>query len=118
MRYEEEVKATVDNLGLLNEALVHVGALWGIVNECVAIGLGLLEEALAYTFVDDDEGDLGLGKLVLAAVEVSVLIADDPVQLVKLKVYNLLSHTVTNTVTVDENVVWHLSAIEFSVALE
>lgn len=118
MWHQEEVEAAVHDLGLLDEALVHVGALRRVVDEVLAIRLGLLEEALAYTLVHDNQGDLGLGHLDFGALVVTVLLADDLVQLFELEVNNLLAHRIADTVSVNENVVWHLTLVVLAIALE
>jgi len=56
--------------------------------------------------------------LALFALEETILFLDDLVELLKLKVNNLLTHGITDTITVDEDVVWHLSLVELTVALE
>jgi len=80
--------------------------------------LCLLEEALAHTLVDDNQCHLGRVVLALFALEETILFLDDLVELLKLKVNNLLTHGITDTITVDEDVVWHLSLVELTVALE
>ena len=47
----------------------------------------------------------------------AVLKGNDLVKLSQFLINDLFTHRVTNTVSVDENVLWHLT-IEFSVALE
>lgn len=56
--------------------------------------------------------------MALFALEETILFLDDLVELLKLKVNNLLTHGITDTITVDEDVVWHLSLVELTVALE
>jgi hypothetical protein len=73
---------------------------------------------LANTLVHDDQGDLGWVILTLLAIEEAVLLLDDLIQLLKLEVDHLLAHGITNTITVDENVIWHLARVEITVALE
>lgn len=83
--------------------------------------MGLLEESLADTFVDNDEGDLGAlhhGGVYAGLTENAVLFGNDAVELIKLKINNLLSHRVSHTVTVDKDMCGHLSVIEFTVGLE
>ena len=77
-----------------------------------------MEEALAYTFVDDDQSHLRWVVLTFLTVEEAVLLLNDLVQLLKLKINDLLTHGITNSITVDENVVGHFTRIEFTVALE
>ena len=60
MGNQEEVKFAINNFGLFDEALVHVCALWGILNEVLtAAAHRLLEESLADSLVHDDQSDLG-----------------------------------------------------------
>lgn len=47
-----------------------------------------------------------------------VLISQDLLQLIELEVNNLLSHGVSDTITIDEDVVGELSSIEVSVGLK
>lgn len=98
--------------------MIDVGSLRRVVDEGLTVREGLLEEALANTLVHNNQGDLGWIILTLLALEEAVLLLDDLVQLLKLEVDHLLTHGITNTVTVDENVVWHLARIEITVALE
>lgn len=59
MGHEEEVELAVDDLRLLNKASVNVGTLGRVVDEVLAVVTWrLLEESLADTLVDNDEGDL------------------------------------------------------------
>lgn len=118
MWHKEEIKLTINDLALLNEALVDVGALRRVIDESLAVLVRLLEESLSHTLVDNDEGDLGRVVLTLLALEEPILLLDDLVQLLKLKVDNLLAHGVAHAVTVDENVVGHLAIVELAVALE
>ena len=79
--------------------------------------LGLLEESLTDSFINDDQSDLGgLLGLHILVIE-SVLQCHDLVELGQLLIDDLLPHGVTHTISVDENVLWHLP-IEVSVALE
>jgi len=119
VRHKEEVEATVNHLRLFNEALVNIGALGWVVNEGLSVLVRLLEEALAHSLVHDDQGDLGWLELVLLLVlGKAVLILNDLVQLFQFKVDDLLAHGVANTVTVDENMIGHLTLVELAVALE
>lgn len=77
-----------------------------------------MEEALADTFVDDDQCHLWWVVLAFFTVEEAVLLLNDLVQLLKLKINDLLTHGIADTVTVDENVVWHFTRVKFTVALE
>lgn len=127
VRHEEEIKLAVDDLGLLDEALVNVGSLGRVVDEGrTGVSLSLLEESLANSLVHDDQGDLGLLNLdrSLALLErrlvfrvETVFFLYDLVELVELVVDDLLAHGITYTIPVDEDVLGHL-AIEVAVALE
>ena len=82
--------------------------------------LSLLEESLADPLVHDDQGDLWSFLLVLFINVVSVksvLKGNYLVELSQLLINDQLAHRITHTVSVDENMLWHL-AIEVSVALE
>jgi len=76
---------------------------------------------LANTFVHNDKGDLWTlhhGSVHAGLTENAVLFGDDSVELIKLKINNLLSHRVSNTITVDKDMCRHLSVIKFTVGLE
>ena len=119
LRHQEEVEASVNHFRLLDEALVHVGALRRVVNKRWGVAvLRLLEEALTHTLVNNDQGHLGQRDLLLALFELTVLLSDDFVELVEFEVDDLLAHGVANTVTVDEDMVGHLAAVVRTVALE
>jgi hypothetical protein len=83
VRHQEEVKAAVNNLTLFHKALVDVGTLRWVIDECLSIvALSLLEEALTDPLVDNDECDLGAFNLVALIVGVhAVFLLDDLVQL-------------------------------------
>lgn len=121
VRDQEEIELPVDHFGLFDEAVVDVGALRRVVDEVLAVLLlGLLEESLADTLVHDDQCDLG-SLLSLTVREFvltnAVLEGDNLVELSELLVNDLFPHRVTDTVTVDENMLWHFS-IEVPVAGE
>lgn len=119
--HEEEVKLTINDFGLLDEAIIDVGTLWRVVDVVLAVVLlSLLEEPLANTLVHNNQSDLRrtlllfFGDVVLAD---SVLKCHNLVELGEFLVNDLLAHAVTDTITVDENVLWHLT-VEVPVALE
>lgn len=103
---------------MLDESLVHISALRWIVNKGVAVLLCLLEEALSHSLIHDDEGHLGQRDFLLTTFKLSILFRDDLVQLLQLEINHLLSHGVTHTITVDEDVEGHLTLIVLTVALE
>ena len=62
MRHEEEVEATLNNFGLLNEAVINVGTLRRVEDVSGVrawVFSSLLEESLSHTLIDDDECDVG-----------------------------------------------------------
>lgn len=119
--HEEEVELTVDDFGLLYEAIINIGTLRRVVDVVLAIVLlSLLEEPLANTLVHDDQSDLRSLLLLLffnVVLADSVLKSHNLVELGEFLVNDLLAHAVTDTITVDENVLWHLT-VEVPVALE
>jgi len=134
VRNKEEVKLSVLYFTLLNEAGIDVSALRRVLDELVALGsLSLLEESLAHALVDDDKSNLrrsdrswnlltllfcSLSRgAILLLLEDTVLFGDDLVKLVQLFVNNHLSHGITDTITVDEDMLGH-GAVEVAVTLE
>jgi hypothetical protein len=118
VRHEEEVKLAIDHLRLLNKACVHVGSLRRIVDEVLSVvTCSLLEESLADSLVHDDQGNFrmlfGLSLRVTA-----VLHGDDAVELLKLLVDDLLSHRVTDAITVDEHMAGQYAIVELTVGFE
>lgn len=60
VRHEEKVELPVDDLRLLHEALVNIGALRRVLDEVLPVVSGrLLEESLANALVHDNERDFG-----------------------------------------------------------
>jgi hypothetical protein len=126
MRNKEEIELAVNDLRLFYEALIDVGALGRIVDKLLAVVHGLLEESLADSLIYNNKSDLGWGVLRLAwlvssltgVCEKTVFVLANLIQLLKLKVYDLLAHRVTDTIAVYEDVVRHLPVVELSVALE
>lgn len=122
---EEEVKLAVDDLGLLDEALVNVSSLGWVVNELSLRASSLLEESLADALVDNDESNFRRFNLLRFLLTIfagllagePVLLRDDSVELLKLVVNDLLTHGITDTITVDEDVFGHLP-VELAVAVE
>ena len=118
VRYEEEVELSIDDLRLLDEASVNVGALRWVIYPILAVrATRLLEEALTHTLVNNDERDIGrsLGRCLVIT---TVLHGHDTVKLCELLINDLLAHRVTDTITVDEDVSGHSSIIKLTVRRE
>ena len=69
------------------------------------------------TLVHNDEGDIGWG-LRRRIIITAILHLNDSVQLLKLLVNDLLSHGVTNAISVDKDMARHGSIVEVTVGLE
>lgn len=144
MRHEEEIELSIFDFTLFDEASVNVSSLGRVLDELITLGsLSLLEESLSDTLIHDDQGNLGrldrsgngvfvllllsggfsrsggvLGiGLIFLCLEDAVLLGDDLVELVELFVNDHLSHGITDTISVDEDVLGHRS-IEVAVTLE
>ena len=117
MRHEEEVETTFDNFCLLNESVVHICALRRVqdVGSVRALLCLLLEESLSHTLVDDDE--CGVGKSDALTFRV-VLVCEDLLQLIELKIDDFLAHGIADTVTIDEDVIRETSSVEVAVGLQ
>ncbi len=75
----------------------------------------LLEESLANALVDYDQCNVRQGLAFCLGI---ILVSKDLLELVELILDDLLSHGVTDTVSVDEDVIWELSAIVITVSLQ
>ena len=121
VRDQEEIELAFDDFGLLDEAIVDVSTLWRVIDVVLAVVLlSLLEESLADTLVHDDQRDFRSLLLVLLLNVVltdAVLKGHNLVQLGEFLVNDLLTHGVTDTITVDENMLRHFP-VEVPVALE
>lgn len=118
MGHQEKVEFAINHLGLLNKALVNVSALWRVVNESLAVLVCLLEESLTNALIHDDKSYLGRIVLAFLAVKESVLLLNNFVKLLELKVNDLLTHGVADTVAVDEDVIRHSTFVELAITLE
>lgn len=97
---QEEVELSINNLSLFNEVCVDIGSLRRISNLITSN----VEESLSDSLVNEDKsnfGELGL----------TVVVSNDSLQLGELLVKHLLSHGITNTVSVNENVVRQLVVV-------
>lgn len=112
MRHQEEIEGSIDDFGLLNEAVINVGTLWRVGNGGVH---SLLEESLSNTLVDDDQSMLWKSWIVCLK---TILLLDNLVELLQLMADNLGSHGISNTISVDEDVVWEGTVVLVSECLE
>lgn len=106
MGHQEEIEGAVNYLRLLDEAVVDVGALRRVRDGGVCSTLTNLEESLPDALVDDNKGVLW--KCLLFLVIETVLLLHDLVELLQFVVDDLGPHRVTDTVSVNEDVVRQL----------
>jgi len=121
VRHKEEIELAIDHLALFNEALIDVGTLGRVVNEGLVLRiLCLLEETLAHALVHNNQSDLRAHSLVRIWVESvhTILLFDDGIKLLELKIDNLLTHGITDTISVNKDVLWHLSSVKFTISRE
>lgn len=108
VRSQEEVELSVNYLRLLDEASVDVSALWRV--EDLSLSL-FLEEPLANSLVNEN-------KCNVRVLVFTVNFLDDLLQLVQLVMNDLRAHRVTDTVSVDKNVVGHVTIVVVLVCFE
>lgn len=113
VRHQEEVKGAVYYLRLLHEAFVNIGALRRVGDACVGTNL---EESLPNSLVDDDQGVLWQ-RWLFGWVK-AILLLHYLRELLKLVGDDLGPHRVTNSISVDEDVVWELALVVVSECLE
>ena len=101
MWYEEEIECAVYYFGLLHESVVNVGTLRRVTN--CGICTSHLEESLSYSLIYYNESVLRM-LLLLVGIE-TILLLDNFLKLLKLVIDYLLSHRITTTVTIDENMI-------------
>ena len=106
---QEEVEFSINDLALLNKALINKSTLRWVENFRMAL---FLKESLTNTLVNEDQGDLR----VLCFFPVNL--CNDLLQLLQLVMDNLLAHRVTDTVSVYKDMVWHVSVVELPVRLK
>jgi len=99
--YEKEIKCPIYYFGLLHESVVNVRTLRRVTN--CGICTGHLEESLSYSLIYYNESVLRM-LLLLVGIE-TILLLDNFLKLLKLVIDYLLSHRITNTVTIDENMI-------------
>lgn len=112
MRHQEEVEGSIDDLSLLNEAVINVGSLRRVGDGGVHT---LLEESLSDSLVDDDQGVLWKARV--SGLEL-VLLLDNLVELLQLVGDDLGSHGVSDTISIDDDVVWEGTVVLVSECLE
>ena len=85
--------------------MIDIGSLRWVENLTLSIAgtAGLLKESLAHTLVNNDESDFWKRKAFSLRV---VLVCEYHLKLVELELDHLLTHGITNTITIDEDVVW------------
>jgi len=140
---KEEIELSILDFTLLDEASIDVSTLRRVLDELITLGsLSLLEESLSNTLVDDDQGDLWRldrsrlfilflffgrsftstsGILSVSSIflllENAVLFGNNLMELVKFLIDDHLSHGITNTISVDEDMLRH-GVVEVTVTLE
>lgn len=118
VRHKEEIKLAIDDFGLLDEAGIDVRSLGRVVNEVLSVvAWSLLEESLSDSLVHNNQRDFRMGLCSILTVS-SVLDRDDAVELLELLVDDLLTHGITDTITVDEDMARHDAIVELTVGLE
>ena len=119
MWHKEEIESALNDLRLLNKAMVNVSSLRRIENVRLMgtwLNLCLLEESLSHTLIDNNKSDLW--KRIDALSLGIILVSHDLFEWIKLELDDLLSHGVTNTITVNEDVIWKLTLIVVAVCLK
>lgn len=109
MGHQEEVEAALNDLGLLDEALINVGSLRRVQNLVVC----LLKESLSHALIDDDECDMGERATLRLGV---IFVGQDFLELIKFEADDLLAHRVTDTITIDEDVVGQRAAVVVAIS--
>ena len=112
MRHQEEIEGSIDDFSLLDEAVIDVGSLRRVGNGGVH---SLLEESLSDSLVHDDQGVLWKARV--SGLEL-VLLLDNLVKLLQFVGDDLGSHGVSDTVSVDDDVVWESAVVLVSECLE
>jgi hypothetical protein len=118
MRHKEEVKATFNDLWLLNKTVINISSLRRVqdVSGVRAWMIGrFLEEPLSHTLIDDDE--CGMGESVALSFRV-VFVSHNLFQLIKLVIDDFLAHWIANTVTINENMIRERTTIVLTISLK
>lgn len=84
---------------MLDEALINVSTLWRVADCFIH---AYLEESLSNTLVDNDQSFIWK----FAFVSILVFHRDNLVELLKLVTDDLSSHGISNTISVNEDVIW------------
>ena len=114
MRDQVEVKLSIYDIIRFDEARVNEGALRWVQN----LSISFFKEPLSDSLIDHNQSDFRELDLSIRACAQTVLLHADVFQLLQLCVYHLLSHRVTHSVTIDENVVWELTLVVVAIGLE
>ena len=93
---------------MLNETVVNIGSLGWVENVCLVLGLKLFEESLSNTLIDDDECDIGKWFSLEFRV---IFVGEDFLELIELELYDLLAHGITDSVTIDEDLLWESTLV-------
>ena len=102
MRYKIEVELAINHFRMLNEGLIDIGSLRGICNVLTFF----LEESLSDSLVHNNQSDFGHSCLALLTTIDTIFFNAKILELFELRVNNLLSHGISNTISVNKNVIW------------
>lgn len=114
MRNQEEIELAINNHRLFNETIINISSLWRIVN--VSVLLSDLEESLSNSLVDNNEGVLW--SVVIAIIVNTVFHVNNLVELLKFVSDYLSSHRISDSISVDKDMVWKCAIVMISVSLE
>lgn len=110
--YKEKVEFAINHLWLFNETLIDISPLRRINEFFSFIDV---EESLSNSLVHDNESNIWVSWMVLLN---SVLVSNNFLELFKFIFNDLLSHWVTDSISIDENMVGHLAFVKISVGLK
>lgn len=112
VRNEEKVEFAIDNLRLFNEALINISARRWI----QYLRSSFFEESLSDSFVHDNKGDLRSSLVVFSLKP--IFISNYLFELFKFIINDLLPHWVTDSISVDEDVIRQLPFVKISISSE
>ena len=93
--------------------MVNIGTLGWVENVCLVRALILLEESLSHTLIDDDECDIGKWFSLEFRV---IFVGEDFLELIELVLDDLLAHGITDSVTIDEDLLWESTLVEILIS--